>query len=57
MNRPAITPPQPWTFPTPTTTHFDNGMTVLKFDRPGQHLIDATLVLDASALRRDVGTR
>ncbi|GAA0337480.1 M16 family metallopeptidase [Micropruina glycogenica] len=46
MNRPAITPPQPWTFPTPTTTHFDNGMTVLKFDRPGQHLIDATLVLD-----------
>lgn len=46
MNRPGITPPQPWTFPTPTTTHFDNGMTVLKFDRPGQHLIDATLVLD-----------
>jgi predicted Zn-dependent peptidase len=46
MNRPPIAPPQPWTFPTPAVTRLDNGMTVLAFDRPGQHLIDATLVLD-----------
>lgn len=46
MKRPAVTAPLPWDFPTPRTATLDNGLDLLVFDRPGQHLINATLVLD-----------
>jgi len=46
VKRPEIAPPQPWDFPLPATASLDNGMRVLTFHRPGQHLISATLVID-----------
>lgn len=46
MNRPIVGPPPAWEFPTPRSVTLGNGLRVLVFDRPGQHLIDATLVLD-----------
>ncbi|MFT4217645.1 MAG: pitrilysin family protein [Micropruina sp.] len=46
MNRPVVGPPPHWDFPTPREVTFDNGLRVLVFERPGQHLINATLVLD-----------
>ncbi len=46
MKRPVIAPPRPWTFPAPRTARLDNGLAVQAFHRPGQHLINATLVLD-----------
>lgn len=46
MKRPAVAAPLPWDFPAPRTATLDSGLRVLIFDRPGQHLINATLVLD-----------
>ncbi len=47
MKRPEIAPPRPWVFPIPRRTTLDNGLRVLAFQRPGQHLISASLVIDA----------
>lgn len=55
MKRPAVTAPPSWDFPTPRTARFDNGLRVLAFDRPGQHLIAATLVLDLPLTTEDAG--
>lgn len=46
MNRPVVPAPPLWDFPEPRTVLLDNGLRVLLFERPGQHLINATLVLD-----------
>ena len=46
MKRPEVSPPQPWTFPAPRSERLDNGLLVHTFHRPGQHLIDATMVID-----------
>ena len=46
MTRPGVSAPQPWAFPAPERTTLDNGLRVLTFHRPGQHLLNATLVLD-----------
>ncbi|MFT4295203.1 MAG: pitrilysin family protein [Micropruina sp.] len=46
MKRPTVPAPLPWDFPTPVTATLDNGLRVLIFQRPGQHLVTATLVLD-----------
>ena len=46
MKRPVIAASQPWTFPTPRTVTLDNGLAVQAFHRPGQHLINATVVLE-----------
>ena len=46
MKRPEVAPGQPWTFPAPRTARLDNGLRVQAFLRPGQHLIDATMVID-----------
>ncbi|MFT3832052.1 MAG: pitrilysin family protein [Micropruina sp.] len=46
MKRPAVPAPQAWDFPSPRTARLDNGLRVLAFDRPGQHLVNATLVLE-----------
>lgn len=46
MTRPGVTAPQPWAFPAPVRATLDNGLRILAFDRPGQHLLNATLVLD-----------
>ena len=44
--QPGITPPGEWHFPTPQRTRLDNGLEVLAYRLPGQHVIAANLVLD-----------
>jgi predicted Zn-dependent peptidase len=44
--RPQIAEPGPWSFPTPRRTTLDNGLEVVSYDLPGQHVISAGLVLD-----------
>ncbi len=46
MKRPIVPAPPVWDFPSPRTAQLDNGLRVLIFQRPGQHLINATLVLE-----------
>lgn len=46
MNRPIVAPAQPWTFPTARTETLTNGLQVQLFHRPGQHLINATMVIE-----------
>ena len=46
MIRPDVAPPAPWSFPVPERAALANGLDVLLFHRPGQHVISAGLVLD-----------
>ena len=54
--RPDVRPPSQWTFPVPVSRTLDNGLNVLVFQRGGQHITCAELVLDLplEAERRDV---
>ena len=54
--RPAIAPAAVWTFPTPRRAQLSNGVDVMIFDLPGQHVVSAYLVLDVplNAEGRDV---
>jgi len=59
--RPGVLPPREWNFPVPKRRVLDNGMTVLAFQRDGQHIASAELVLDVPltgepADREGVGT-
>ena len=44
--RPEIAPPKPWSFPTPSRQALDNGLEVISYRLPGQHVVSASLVLD-----------
>ncbi len=44
--RPRPRPTTGWSFPQPTTTTFDNGLTLWAYDLPGQFVLSATLVLE-----------
>jgi zinc protease len=44
-SRPAIAPAVVWTFPTPTRVRLSNGIELMIFELPGQHVISAHLVL------------
>ncbi len=44
--QPGIAPPPAWSFPTPQRAQLSNGIDVLVFPRPGQHVISAHLVFD-----------
>jgi predicted Zn-dependent peptidase len=46
LPRPAIAPAAVWTFPTPRRTRLSNGIELMIFELPGQHVISAHLVLD-----------
>ena len=54
--RPEIAPPPEWQFPTPQRARLSNGIDVLVFDLPGQHVIAAHLIFDCplSAEDRDL---
>lgn len=45
IRRPEIAPPPPWTFPPATTTDLGNGLRVLTYDLPGQHVVSLRLVV------------
>ena len=46
LPRPAIAPAAVWTFPTPRRARLSNGIELMIFELPGQHVISAHLVLD-----------
>jgi zinc protease len=46
LPRPAIAPAAVWTFPTPRRGRLSNGIELMIFELPGQHVISAHLVLD-----------
>ncbi|NNG39230.1 insulinase family protein [Flexivirga sp. ID2601S] len=43
--RPAVAAAEPWTFPAATQHTLDNGMRVLLYNRPGQHITSTRLVV------------
>lgn len=43
--RPSVAPPAPWAFPEPHATRLDNGVRLLGYDLPGQHVASIRLVL------------
>lgn len=45
LPRPAVTPARPWTFPEPTRTALDNGLTVLAYHLPGQHVVSVRVAV------------
>lgn len=45
-SRPRVQPPKPWSFPTPQRGRLDNGLEVIAYQLPGQHVVSANLVLD-----------
>ncbi|QQS00088.1 MAG: insulinase family protein [Austwickia sp.] len=45
--RPAVQAPGPWSFPTPTVTELDNGVRVVVYDVPGQHVWSVRVALPA----------
>lgn len=45
--RPEVLEPPPWSFPTPRVTRLDNGLTLLAFDAPGQHVWSVRLGVPA----------
>lgn len=44
--RPSVQPPKHWSFPTPQRRWLDNGLEVISYHLPGQHVVSASLVLD-----------
>lgn len=46
LPQPAIEAPGPWSFPVPDRTRLDNGLEIVTYHLPGQHVISANLVLD-----------
>lgn len=46
VGRPRIRRPHRWTFPPARTLTLTNGLTLLVYDRPGQYVVSAALVLD-----------
>ncbi|WP_432250827.1 M16 family metallopeptidase [Streptomyces sanyensis] len=45
--QPTAGEPRPWAFPAPERTTLDNGLTVLRCDRPGQQVVAVEVLLDA----------
>ncbi|HEY5848611.1 MAG TPA: pitrilysin family protein [Microlunatus sp.] len=51
--QPEIAPPPDWAFPTPQRARLSNGIDVLVFDLPGQHVIAAHLIFDCPLSAED----
>ncbi|AQP44572.1 M16 family metallopeptidase [Tessaracoccus flavus] len=48
MTRPTVGPSRPWIFPTPRVDQLRTGLTVWRFELPGQHIATFELVLPRS---------
>jgi len=46
LPQPVIAPPGVWSFPTPSRVQLSNGIELITFQLPGQHVIATHLVLD-----------
>lgn len=53
--RPAVTPPQPWTFPVPTEHVLGNGVRVLLHDLPGQYVLSLRVVVPTALSAEPAG--
>ena len=53
--RPAVAPPQPWTFPAPVEHVLDNGVRVLLHDVPGQYVVSLRVVVPVSLRTEPAG--
>lgn len=49
--RPAVTPPRPFVFPTAQRRTFDNGLTAVVYDVPGQYVLSVRVVVPLSLSR------
>lgn len=45
--RPSVAPASPWAFPSPITTHLDNGLRLITVHVPGQHVLSVRLGIPA----------
>ena len=56
LPRPAIAPAAVWAFPAPRRDRLSNGIELLTFELPGQHVVSTHLVLDLplNAERSDI---
>lgn len=45
-DRPSVAPPKAWSFPSPSRTKMPNGLDVLAYPMPGQHVVSVGLSLD-----------
>jgi predicted Zn-dependent peptidase len=46
LPQPSIAPARPWSFPVPERSQLSNGIEVISFVLPGQHVIAAHLIMD-----------
>jgi predicted Zn-dependent peptidase len=53
--RPAVAPPEPWTFPAPVEHVLDNGVRVLLHDVPGQYVVSLRVVVPVSLRTEPAG--
>lgn len=53
--RPGVEPPRPWEFPVPETQRLANGLSVLQYHVPGQHIVSARLAIPAPLAGEPVG--
>ncbi len=53
QNRPLVAAPGPWAFPSRESFTLPNGLSVLVYRRPGQHVISAGLALDLPLATED----
>ncbi len=45
--RPPVSPARPWSFPVPQLARLDNGLQVISYDTPGQHVASLRLAIAA----------
>ncbi len=45
--RPAVAPPEPWSFPVPDVFELGNGISGRVFDTPGQHVVSVVVAIPA----------
>ncbi len=56
LPQPELAPPGIWSFPTPARTRLDNGLEVVVYELPGQHVAATHLVLDIPLNAEDRAT-
>ena len=45
LERPAVSPPEPWSFPPAQRSELSNGLAVVSYDTPGQYVISVRLAV------------
>ncbi len=53
--RPSVRPASPWDFPVPRADRLDNGLRVLTYHAPGQHILSVRLAIPAALAAEPLG--